>query len=275
MAIAFRRTGGTRGGVLLVHGFTGTPHEMEGLADPLASAGYAVVGVRLPGHGEAPTGESNDEAAWQQAVDEAFATLGSSCPGAPRAVIGLSMGALLALELARRQQDAVAALVLLSPAMTLPAAVRALLWFAARALRERGRQRLLPRGQSDIRDPLVRSTHPKSAPFPVAAALSFNALRVAVRARVGTVTQPALIVHSLLDRTCPVSGARWLARHIGSHDVELCILERSGHVIPVDVEREAATARIVAFLARVLAPETVAQPVEAVQAAVRRAGGVD
>lgn len=273
MAIAFRREGGTRGGVLLVHGFTGTPHEMESLADPLARAGYGVLGVRLPGHGERPDGEPNEWPAWEDAVAEAFAALGDVAGDAPRAVVGLSMGALLALELARRSADEVRAVVALSPAVTLPPAVRAALWFAARTLGERGRQRLLPRGLSDIRDPEIRATHPKSPPFPIAAALSFNQLRLAVRSRVGAVAQPQLIVHSVLDRTCPVAGARWLARKVGSRDVELCILEKSGHVIPVDVERQVAAERIVSFLDRTLASDRArtTPPIEAVQAALHDA----
>jgi hypothetical protein len=70
-----------------------------------------------------------------------------------------------------------------------------------------------------------------------------------------------------------VSGARWLARHVGSRDVELCILEKSGHVIPVDVDRDRATDRILIFLERALTarPATAAAPIEAVQAAVHAA----
>jgi carboxylesterase len=271
MAIAFRRIGGTRGGVLLVHGFTGTPHEMEGLADPLAAAGFGVLGVRLPGHGDRLPGEPNDWPAWEAAVEEGFAALRELTPAAPRAVVGLSMGALLALELARQNRDDVRAVVTLSPAVLVPQPKRAVLWLAARTLGERGRQRLLPRGMSDIRDPEVRAVHPRSQPFTIAAALSFNQLRLAVRGRVGAVEQPLLIVHSVRDRTCPVVGARWLARNVGSRDVELCTLEQSGHVIPVDLERTRATELILAFLDRTLAPRAVAgvtPPIEAVQAAV-------
>lgn len=276
MAIAFRRTGGTRGGVLLVHGFTGTPHEMEGLADPLAAAGFSVLGLRLPGHGDRSPDEANDWPAWEGAVDEGFAALRELTPSAPRAVVGLSMGALLALELARRNRDDVRAVVALSPAVLVPPPVRALLWVAARTLGERARQRILPKGVSDIRDPGVRATHPKSPPFTVAAALSFNQLRLAVRGRVGAVEQPLLIVHSVRDRTCPVVGAHWLARNVGSRDVELRTLAKSGHVIPVDVERTHASELIVSFLDRTVAPPAdaaIAPPIEVVQAAVHESSG--
>ncbi|RYG65174.1 esterase, partial [bacterium] len=38
-------------GVVLVHGFTGTPYEVRYLGDRLVEAGYTVRGLRLPGHG--------------------------------------------------------------------------------------------------------------------------------------------------------------------------------------------------------------------------------
>jgi carboxylesterase len=253
---AFRIAGGTRGAVLLVHGFTGTPHEMRPLAEPLASAGFDVLGVRLPGHGAAPPGEPNDWPAWQHAVEtglgelEAASGSRSLYEAGGAVVIGLSMGALLALDLAARVPERVRAVVALSPAITLPLPVRLLLRAGDRLGTAAFRRRLLPRGRSDIRDPAVRETHPKSAPFPVAAALSFNALRRAVRSRVAAVAQPLLIVHSRLDRTCPLAGAHWLAGAAQSAEIELHVLERSGHVIPVDLERERALELILDFVER-------------------------
>jgi len=96
---AFRIAGGSRGGALLVHGFTGTPHEMLPLAEPLARAGFDVLGVRLPGHGAADPGEPNEWSAWRDAVAAGLAELEAS--GADSVVVvGLSMGALLAIDLA-------------------------------------------------------------------------------------------------------------------------------------------------------------------------------
>ena len=42
---------GRRIGVLLSHGFTGSPASMRPWGEHLAAAGYAVEVVRLPGHG--------------------------------------------------------------------------------------------------------------------------------------------------------------------------------------------------------------------------------
>jgi carboxylesterase len=244
---AFRIAGGSRGGALLVHGFTGTPHEMLPLAEPLARAGFDVLGVRLPGHGAAEPDEPNEWSAWRDTVAAGLAELESSGAGSV-VVVGLSMGALLAIELAHASTR-VGAIVALSPAITLPLAARMLLR-AGSLTSARLRRRLLPTGQSDIRDVDVRARHPKSAPFPVAAALSFNALRLGVRTRVRSVAQPMLIVHSRLDRTCPIAGAHWLARSATAAEVEMHVLDRSGHVIPVDHEAEAATRLVLDFVER-------------------------
>jgi carboxylesterase len=245
---AFRLAGGRRGGVLLVHGFTGTPHEMEPLAEPLAGAGFDVLGVRLPGHGDASPDERNEAATWQAAVSAGLDEL-EAAGARSITVVGLSMGALLALDLAARERERVRAVVALSPAIVLSALPRLLLGLG-RFAPPGVRGRLMPSRPSDIRDAEVRAAHPKSAPFPLSVALSFDALRRATRARVGSVAQPLLIVHSRLDRTCALGGAAWLARAVGSPAVEMHVLERSGHVIPVDLEREAATRLVLDFVER-------------------------
>ena len=38
-------------GVLLIHGYTGSPAELKPLGEYMRDKGYSVFGVRLPGHG--------------------------------------------------------------------------------------------------------------------------------------------------------------------------------------------------------------------------------
>ena len=246
----FRLSGGRRGGVLLVHGFTGSPHEMRPLADPLATAGWDVLGIRLPGHGSPEIPEPNEWSAWRAAVEEGIDRLERDGSAGRIAVVGLSMGALLAVDLATREPGRLRSVVALSPATTLPARRLAALWLARRFAPARMRGRLLPKGESDIRDDEARAAHPLSPPFPLSAVLSFDELRRRVRRDARGLSLPLLIVHSVGDRTCPVGGARWLARRVASPDVEIHLLERGGHVIPVDVERETALRLVLGFLDR-------------------------
>src|SRR5262245_53840522 len=102
-----------RRGCLLVHGLAGTPYEMRGLGERLHAAGYTVRGVCLPGHGS-----SIAELArcrwqdWADALERELDGLRVDCD--PVAVAGLSLGSLLALQLAHRRPGDVAALILLS-----------------------------------------------------------------------------------------------------------------------------------------------------------------
>ena len=45
-----------RGGILLLHGLTDSPYSLRALGTTLHELGYHVVGLRLPGHGTAPSG---------------------------------------------------------------------------------------------------------------------------------------------------------------------------------------------------------------------------
>ena len=112
------------GGVLLLHGLTDSPYSLRSVGLALVARGYRVVGLRLPGHGTAPSGlltfEVEDlEAATQLAMRDLRQSLGA---GRPLFMIGYSNGAALAVSytLAARSDSALprpAGLVLISPAI--------------------------------------------------------------------------------------------------------------------------------------------------------------
>ena len=108
-------------GALVLHGFTGTPVSVAGLAAALAGAGFAVSSPLLPGHGgplEAmlPTGWAD----WTTAVEAAYADLAGRA--SPVVVAGLSMGGALACWVAAGHPE-VAGLVCVNPVVE-PAADR-------------------------------------------------------------------------------------------------------------------------------------------------------
>ena len=45
-----------RGGILLLHGLSDSPYSLRALATELYQQGYYVLGLRMPGHGTAPSG---------------------------------------------------------------------------------------------------------------------------------------------------------------------------------------------------------------------------
>lgn len=61
---------------------------------------------------------------------------------------------------------------------------------------------------------------------------------------------PALILHSLNDRTADAESAIYIREHLGSGKKEIVWLKHSGHLIPVGEEREQVFAAAASFLAR-------------------------
>jgi alpha-beta hydrolase superfamily lysophospholipase len=110
-----------RAGVLLLHGLSDSPYSLRGLAERLHAAGAHVVGLRIPGHGTAPSGLR--EVRWQDmaaAVRLAARHVRGVVADAPLAIVGYSNGGALAVEytLAAIEDDALPRfdrLVLISP----------------------------------------------------------------------------------------------------------------------------------------------------------------
>lgn len=112
--------------ILLLHGATGTPAEMRGVAEFLHTQGYTVWAPLLPGH--AKLGPGLDEVVWRACLQEIRLRLQQLRELHRRVhVVGLSFGAALGIHLARLEK--VESLVLLAPALVprLPWPVRLLL----------------------------------------------------------------------------------------------------------------------------------------------------
>jgi len=88
------------GAALLLHGLTDSPYSMRSIGEHLASRGLEVVGLRLPGHGTAPSGllyfEVEDmQAAVRLAMRDLRQRMG---PDRPIYLVGYSNGAALAVD---------------------------------------------------------------------------------------------------------------------------------------------------------------------------------
>jgi len=112
-----------RGAVLLLHGLTDSPYSMRSIGEHLAAQGYAVVGLRLPGHGTAPSGLLSFRIEdMQAAVSLAARDLHARAPRQPLYLMGYSNGAALAVDYALAVLQGAplprpAGLVLISPAI--------------------------------------------------------------------------------------------------------------------------------------------------------------
>ncbi len=120
-----------RGAVLLLHGMSDSPYSLRALGETLHAKGYRVLGLRLPGHGTAPSGLL--EVRWQDMATAVHLAMQHLAGTPPVHIIGYSTGAPLALNYALdTEQDASlqkpASLVLLSPAIGVSPAAALAKW---------------------------------------------------------------------------------------------------------------------------------------------------
>jgi len=229
---------GGQTGCLLLHGFTGTPQEMRFLGSALAARGHTVSGVRLAGH--ATQVEELAATRWTDWYESARAGLEALQPQVERVVVvGQSMGALLALELAATHPEAVAAVVVLAPALVIrqrmvqvgaPIFPMLLPFLPVQ-------RRFVSKAARDIADPLARAESPSYERVPLRALTELVHLQRRVRRRLRLVRQPVLAIHARQDHTCPVVNVEILSRELGG-SVQVRLLPESYHVISLDVERE-------------------------------------
>lgn len=103
-------------GVLLSHGFTGSPASMRPWGEHLATLGHTVRVPRLPGHGT--TWQEMNRTTWRDwygALEAELDVLRAHCEHV--VVAGLSMGGCLALRLAEQRPRDVDAVVVVNPAV--------------------------------------------------------------------------------------------------------------------------------------------------------------
>lgn len=226
-------------GVVVLHGFTGSPQSMRPLARAFASSGLAVEMPLLPGHGTAledmvPTRWSD----WYGAAESAYGELARRCELVFAA--GLSMGGSLAILLAESRPE-LAGLVVVNPLVEPPAqSFRDML----SGMLEEG-ARFVPGIGSDI----ARSGAPESAydAAPIEAMLSMFEGVDEVAARLGEVSCPVLLVSSRTDHVVPPASGDLLASRVAG-PLERVFLERSFHVATLDYDAPEVERRAVEFV---------------------------
>ncbi|MFD4969441.1 alpha/beta hydrolase [Streptomyces sp. NPDC058424] len=239
----FRHEGGEVG-VLLCHGFTGSPQSLRPWGRYLAERGLTVSLPLLPGHGTRwedmqLTGWPD----WYAEVDRELRVLRESCSRV--FVAGLSMGGALALRLAARHGDAVAGVVVVNPANK----VHGLSAYALPVARHVVRT---TKGiASDIA--LEGAAELGYDRVPLHAAHSLRNFFRMVDGELPQVTQPLLLLRSPQDHVVPpVDSARILGR-VSSTDVTEVLLEHSYHVATLDHDADRIFEESNAFVGR-LAP---------------------
>jgi carboxylesterase len=229
-------------GVLLCHGFTGSPQSLRPWAEHLAAAGFGVRLPRLPGHGTAWRDmQMTTWDDWYAEVDRAFHELKASYEQV--FVMGLSMGGTLTLRLAERYGADVAGIVLVNPSVKPDRATIKLLPVL---------KHLVPSVAgigSAINKKGVRELAYDRVPLKALDSFARGWRRV--RADLPKVTQPTLLYRSVTDPVVHPSNSALILSRISSTDVAEHVLENSSHVATLDHDAEQIHAGSVEFVRRV------------------------
>ena len=225
----FEHTGGPVG-VLLCHGFTGSPQTLRPWAEYLAQQGFTVSLPRLPGHGT--TWQDLGRTGWQDwygEVDRAFGALAGRCE--QTFVFGLSMGGCLALRLAEVHGGAVSGLVVVNPSLAADTKLFVLAPVLKHVLRS------LPGIASDIKKPgQVEVGYDR---VPVRAAATLPKLWGITTSHLADVTQPVLIYRSTVDHVVGPASMRVLQAGLAADQITIRECPDSYHVATLDNDAEA------------------------------------
>ncbi|WP_372348780.1 alpha/beta hydrolase [Streptomyces sp. KL116D] len=249
----YRHEGGEVG-VLLCHGFTGSPQSLRPWAEYLAERGLTVSLPLLPGHGT--RWEDMAVTAWQDwyaEVDRALSELTERCSQV--FVFGLSMGGALALRLAARHGDRITGLVLVNPGNK----VHGLSAYALPVARHL--VRTVKGIASDIaKEGAVEVGYDR---VPLHSAHQLRTFFRLVDRELPQVTQPLMVLHSVQDHVVPPADSARVLGRVSSTDVTEILLEQSYHVATLDLDADRIFDESYAFVDR-LAPGAGKIPSEGV-----------
>lgn len=233
-----------RNGVLVLHGFTGSPQSMRPLAEAFAAAGLSVELPLLPGHGTSleemiPTRWKD----WSAAVEAAYASLATRCERV--VVAGLSMGGTLTLSLAEAHPE-IPGIVLVNPLVEQAAES---FYEMMRGMLEQGFDRIPSGIGSDIAQPgRTEATYDGT---PIEALLSLMDGAGVVSSKLASVACPVLLLSSRTDHVVPPSSGDAVVNGV-SGPVERVFLEKSYHVATLDYDQAEIERRSVEFALKVL-----------------------
>jgi carboxylesterase len=237
----FSASGGDQG-ALVLHGFTGNPFSIRGVASAVAAAGLTVEAPLLPGHGTSVADMVETRwSDWSAAAESAYLDLAARCEKV--AVLGLSMGGTLACWLGERYLE-VAGLVLINPLVrSIPGDQVA----AVRALVDAG-ETVMDGIGSDIAQPDAAELSYDQTP--IEPLLSLLDAADDVGARLADIACSVLLLSSRDDHVVPPANGDDIASALGDR-CERVWLERSFHVATLDYDGDEIEKRAADFVSRV------------------------
>lgn len=224
-------------GCLIIHGYTGSPHEVAPLGDYLtAETDWDVVIPVLEGHGEELHLEEVSYETWLDDAERALLELKTHCDKVY--VIGFSMGGMIAAYLAAKHD--IDKLVLLSTARKyvsfkhLSAYIAEIVGDGFKGKLQENEWYLHHKG--------------KIGDVPLKANIEFMKLVNHTKSYLKEVTSPVFIAQGSKDELVPFKTAYSIEKEIGSVDKEVVIFEESDHLICLGDDQHVLNEMIFEFL---------------------------
>jgi carboxylesterase len=212
-------------GVVLVHGFTGSPAAMRPWAEFLNARGYSVRVPLLPGHGTKPADLNQVEwPEWPAKVKAEIAVLNKHC--SKIFVAGLSMGGGTTLHVASELGDQLTGIILVNP-MIHVRGISPALAFAVSRIVKFGKSV----GNDIKRKGVTEYSYDK---LPYRGIHQLLKMLKLTRAALPSIKLPMQLFHSVDDHTLPVSNTEIIMREIGSANKARIELLNSFHVATLD-----------------------------------------
>lgn len=242
--------------VLLIPGLCGTYRELGALPKVLQDSGYHVVIAEIPGYADknGPINWVN----WLEELDRQFSELRNDFDTVM--IVGLSMGATLALKLAETRDD-IDGMALLSPVLRYDGwstpfyhlLIRLAYWLGFRnwswrekppygianlELRKRVEKAVATGDPSEVGAAFISARHMHAA----------QQLMHDVQLHLGNVHVATLVIHAVDDETAAPRNAEEIMHRINSEVRRVIWLGDSYHIITVDNEREVVVNETSRFL---------------------------
>ncbi|MED4226487.1 alpha/beta hydrolase [Neobacillus cucumis] len=212
-------------GILISHGFGGTPQSVRFLGEYISSHGYTVYAPRLKGHGTHYTDMDNcSYHDWIETLEDGFRFLRNHCEIIY--VIGQSMGGTLTINLADKFPE-IKGIVLINAAMTTIPIMEQLI--------DKREHRYIDEGSPDIKDKRVfEITYTKT---PLDSIHQLLALMKETCGKIKEVTCPTLAFQSVEDHVVPPENTDYIITHLQSDIKRVIPLYNSYHVASMDFEK--------------------------------------
>jgi carboxylesterase len=222
-------------GILISHGFMGTPQSVRFLGEKIAEHGYTVCAPRLKGHGTHYQDlELCSYQEWFESLEEGYERLKTRC--AAIFVIGQSMGGTLTLHLAHKHRD-IKGIMLINAALSVP---------GLEYLQGKAEPRFIDEGEPDIKaKDVYEITYEKT---PIKAVHELQSLMKRTPSLLPDLTVPVLAFKSMEDHVVPAGNTDYILNHIGSSEKKVVPLFNSYHVASMDDEKEEIAEKCLNFI---------------------------